>query len=358
MLRSAETDAGPIDVPPDVTVTIEFGDGTVNGTNGCNSYGADVVVGADGALDVGTIEQTLIGCDGARADIERAFMDALAAAERFDLDDDTLTLRSVGSTWLFELGAPDDGGPGPSDPVVLDGQWNVTGLTVEGDAVELLPDWPVTFHIEGDRVGGTAACNSYGGTATVDPSADGRSGGFAVGEMSVTEMACEPASVMDVEQAFLEAIQLVDTFSATAQGLRLTTESSETFVDLVAVAPVPDAELTGTTWVLDTYLSGDAASNLPGMEAAFLEFAAEGTLTGSTGCRRLEGEWQLQGATLSIPILSAIDDPTAGVCAPEHDELDRLVIGVVESGVSVEIEGQRLTLTAPGGDGLSFRADG
>jgi hypothetical protein len=59
-----------------------------------------------------------------------------------------------------------------------------------------------------------------------------------------------------------------------------------------------------------------------------------------------------------VPTLAAIDDPTAGVCSPESEALDGAIIAVVESTMTAEIDGNRLTLTAPGGDGLSFVADG
>ncbi len=127
------------------------------------------------------------------------------------------------------------------------------------------------------------------------------------------------------------------------------------------VEPVVDTALVGVTWVLDTLISGDAASNSAGKDAAFLEFADDGTLIGSTGCRPLEGEWSLDGATIRVPTLSAIDDPAAGACSPESEALDRDIIAVIESDTTGQIDGQvdgsRLTLTAPGGDGLSFTAE-
>ena len=123
-----------------------------------------------------------------------------------------------------------------------------------------------------------------------------------------------------------------------------------------ADAPVPDSEIVGTTWVLDTYIDGDAATNMPMMELATLTLNADGTLDGSTSCRRLEGEWITAGATIQFTSLAAIDDPTAGVCAPESETLDGLIISVLESGVTVEVDGNRLTLMAPGDEGLSYIA--
>lgn len=241
----------------------------------------------------------------------------------------------------------------PSDDAdPLDGDWDVDELTVDGERIEIPGDRRITVSIDGDRIGGVAACNSYGGTLDSDRGDNG--GTFVVGELSWTEMGCEP-EVTALEQSFLHALQIVDSYEV-ADGLHVAAAGAATNFHLVRQPPVPDAELVGTRWVLDTYVTGDAASNMPGMDDAFLEFADDGSLTGSTGCRMLDGEWRLDGNVLQIPTLAAIDDPAAGACSPESDALDRLVVSVVESGVTVEVDGRRLTLTVPGGDGLSFRA--
>ena len=249
--------------------------------------------------------------------------------------------------------ATEDGTDDASDATVQ-GDWVLRSGHLDGEEITLVDDWNVTMSIEGDRIGGTAACNSYGGTVEVgDEFALG--GSFVVGELSWTEMGCEP-EVMELEQRFLAALGRVDSYEL-ADTLSLAETGVGTGLVFDRVEPVDDAELVGATWRLDTLIQGDTASNSPGMDAAFLTFSDDGTLVGSTGCRRLEGEWMLSGATIQIPILSAIDDPTAGVCAPESEALDGDIISVVESGSVVEIDGNRLTLTAPGGDGLSFVAE-
>lgn len=254
--------------------------------------------------------------------------------------------------------ATDDGtGEGTDDgtDATVQGDWILRGGHLDGEEITLVDDWNVTMSIEGDRIGGTAACNSYGGSVAIgDEFALG--GSFVVGELSWTEMGCEP-EVMELEQRFLAALGRVDSYEL-ADTLSLAETGVGTGLRFDRVEPVADTALVGTTWQLDTLIEGDTASNSPGMDAAFLTFSDDGTLVGSTGCRRLEGEWMLSGATIQIPILSAFDDPTAGVCAPESEALDGDIISVVESGSVVEIEGNRLTLTAPGGDGLSFVADG
>jgi heat shock protein HslJ len=236
----------------------------------------------------------------------------------------------------------------------IDGGWVLRSGSLDGEQIELVDGRDVTLNLDGDQIGGTAACNGYGGTVAVgDESESG--GSFVVGELSWTEMGCETA-VMDLEQRFLRALGEVDSYEL-ADTLTLTRTGVGTSLMFERVEPVDDAELVGTTWVLDTLITGDSASNSVGMDAAFLEFSDDGSLAGSTGCRRLEGEWSLDGATIRIPVLSAIDDPTAGVCSPDSDALDGDIVAVIESGMTAAIEGNRLTLTAPGGDGLSFTAE-
>lgn len=250
-----------------------------------------------------------------------------------------------------------DNGDDSGDRESIDGQWVLRSGSLDGEEIELVDGRDVTLDIDGDQIGGTAACNGYGGTLAVgDEFESGDS--FVVGELGWTEMGCEP-EVMELEQRFLRVLGEVDSYEL-ADTLSLARTGVGTSLTFERVVPVADTELVGPTWVLDTLISGDAASNSPGMDAAFLEFSADGTLVGSTGCRRLEGEWSLRGATIRIPVLSAIDDPTAGVCSPESEALDSDIVAVIESGTTVQLDGQieasRLTLTAPGGDGLSFTA--
>ncbi len=285
----------------------------------------------------------------------------------------TLGLLLAGSLVLASACGSDDGGgqadplPGPPDTSAdgstdstsgdgdgsIDGFWLLIRGVLDGEEIVFVDGWDVTMNLDGDQIGGTAACNGYGGSVTLGDEFE-LGGSFEIGELSWTEMGCEPA-VMELEQRYLTALDAVDSYEL-ADTLSLGRTGAGTSLVYERVEPVADAELVGTTWVLDTVITGDAASNSPGMADAFLEFSEDGPLVGSTGCRRLEGEWSIEGATIRIPVLSAIDDPNAGVCAPESAALDGDVIAVVESGAKVEIEGGRLTLTAPGGDGLSFRA--
>lgn len=103
----------------------------------------------------------------------------------------------------------------PVDLVGLEGDWAVDELMVDGERIELDTSWPVTATVEGETISGTAACNRY--TGTIDWSAEAGFGRFVVSDLTWTEKACDSPS-MKVEQAFLDALQIVDSYEA-ADGL-------------------------------------------------------------------------------------------------------------------------------------------
>ena len=240
---------------------------------------------------------------------------------------------------------------GDTSSMSIDGSWILTSGDLAGEPLDLVPGWDLTLTITGDQVSGTAACNGYGGALTVDDRL--ASGGqLRVTDLSWTEMGCA-ADVMRLEQRFLEALQTVDSFEL-ATTLTLGETGAATSLSFDPLAPIPNTEVVGTNWLLDTVIEGDAVSNSPGMSAATLTLNDDRTLTGSTGCRMLEGEWIGAGAEIVFTSFSAIDDPLAGVCAPESEALDGFIIGVLEGGFTVEIDGPRLTLMAQGNEGLSY----
>ncbi len=106
----------------------------------------------------------------------------------------------------------------PSEPgttvdraaVSADGSWVLVAGTLDGEPLDLVDGRDVTLVIDGSEIGGTAACNGYGGSVTLGEESE-FGGSFAVGELAWTEMACEPA-VMELEQRFLAAVQKVDSY--------------------------------------------------------------------------------------------------------------------------------------------------
>ncbi len=251
-----------------------------------------------------------------------------------------LALAACGTEELYPSGAAGDE-TGSSPP--LDGAWVLVAASVDGQTLALNDQYRVTMTIDGSAIGGQAACNSYGGSVSIDD------GAFAVDEISMTEMACEP-SVMEIESTFLSGLARVSAATRSGDTASLTGEGVEFVFDLLP--PVPTAELIGTTWVLDTIIQGDSAtSTAAGAEPARLLLRADGTFVGGTGCRDLSGEYIVSGDTVQFTSFS-----THGECPSEIEWQDGQVITVLEGGFTVEIDGDRLTVTASGGEGLSYRS--
>lgn len=227
----------------------------------------------------------------------------------------------------------------PDAPMDPSGAW----ILVAGP-VAPIAGRDVTVTIDAGEIGGRAACNSYGGEVAWD--ADGT---LDVAALARTEMACEPVAVMELEQALLAALTTADRFAVDGDTLTLTSDGDAwTFT---RQPPVPTAELTGTTWQLDGYLTGDAVSNEPGMDAATLTLHADGTLSGSTNCRRLTGTWVEAGGEIQLSELSA-----HGECDAAAADLDDRIVEVLGDGFTATVDGRRLTLTSRGGVGLTFVA--
>lgn len=235
------------------------------------------------------------------------------------------------------------GTPNPSQPAQGDGlagTWRLTGGTGPDGPIQILPDHRITLVVEGTDAGGRAACNLYGGTLTVN------GGGLRISALSMTEMACdEPA--MSAEAAYLAAIGAVAAWER--QGDRLTLTGPEVELSYELQPPVPDEEIVGTTWVLDSLIQGDAVSSVQG--EALLMLTADGAFMGMTGCRELSGRYVISGDEIDFVDLAAV-----GECGAELQQQDAFVIDVLEGGFSASVDGASLTLTDNAGQGLGYRA--
>ncbi len=235
-------------------------------------------------------------------------------------------------------GDPDDGVPaGTGEPADgdLEGSWTLT------DGVRLVDGWPVTLVLEGDRFFGTSACNSYGGQHQIA----GSSIGF--GEVGATAIGCE-SEVMESEQEYLAALASVESFAL--DGGRLTLRGTGVELVFERATRVETSELVDVTWLLVELVDDDVASSVGGT-GAHLHLASDGTVDAGTGCRSLSGTWQLVGDhQILFPDLAA-----DGSCSAELADQDNYVIGVLGDGFTAQVDGDRLTVTSSGNEGLVFR---
>lgn len=225
----------------------------------------------------------------------------------------------------------------------IEGSWELTSASVDGEEIVLVPSHPVTMTFKGNEVNGTASCNGYGGTFERDGSS------IAFGNLAMTEMACAPPGTMTAEAMFASGLAGVERVEVDG-GLTLSGPGVELVFELLE--PVPDAELTNTVWVLDALILGDAVSSV-GPARATLEFFSDGSVLGDTGCRGFSGQYAINGAEVVVTELAS----DGHQCEPDMIDQDNHVMSVLEGGFRVEIDGPRLTLLASGDEGLTYLAD-
>jgi heat shock protein HslJ len=237
---------------------------------------------------------------------------------------------------------------GPSDPGASGGEvvgdWVLVGGSIDGEDAPVLPDHRITMTITGSQISGSAACNGYGGEIT--RSADG----LHLENLAQTDMACVDPAAMAAEAAYMAA--LVRVREIVRDGDELVARGDGVELRFTGLAPPPMADLVGTTWVLETVLVGDIAASAMG-EPATLELNADGSFTGSTGCRTFSGDWIEQGDQIQAPSLAM--DQTE--CPAELTDQDSDVVSVIGDGFIPTIDGDLLTLMDPGGIGLVYRAE-
>ncbi len=245
-----------------------------------------------------------------------------------------LLLTACGSAGTAPTAPPSATGAGELD---LDGTWQLTA----GTDVPIVDDYPITLTFTGSEVGGTSACNEYGGRVA-------RAGGtFSIGELGGTDMACK-GDVMAAEAAYLAALREVAAIAREGEELVLSGPDAE--LRFSRLAEPPTAELVEHLWVLETLVVGDVATPAMG-ERATLELSTDGTFTGSTGCRTFEGQWLERGNQILATSMAMNEE----ACPPELQQQDGHVVSVVGDGFVPTIEGGLLTLTDPGSIGLVYR---
>jgi heat shock protein HslJ len=118
---------------------------------------------------------------------------------------------------------PSDPGPDPStDTGMVDaiGDWQLEAATIDGQALALLADAPVTMTVAGTRISGRSACNEYGTDLQLTD------GEVRFGEWATTLMLCEDP-LMAIEGAFTQAMPRVRTAERAGETLVLRGEDVE-----------------------------------------------------------------------------------------------------------------------------------
>lgn len=243
-------------------------------------------------------------------------------------------------------GCADDGGNRDvaSEPPDPRGSWHlVSGRDAQG-TFRPLSGRKVTLVWDAEGVGGTSGCNLYGATVSIDREE------VRFGKASGTEMACGP-DVMEVERRYLAAltagVHLQREFDV------LTLSGPDVALEFELGRHVEDSELIGPTWRLESLVDDEAVSSAaPGGELRFLR---SGILEGNSGCRRVHGRFEVRDGRVAIEDFED-DDSERPTCPDVVGAQHGHVLSVLYGGFTAEVEGDRLSLTTPGGLGLELRA--
>ena len=224
----------------------------------------------------------------------------------------------------------------------LDGEWLLQEGTNQGAAVPIVAGSKITLRIDGQQAGGSAACNLYGGTIKVSGSS------ISISALSMTEMACQE-TLMASEAAYLAALPRVMTVARNGSSLVLS--GSQVELRFALVPPVASADLVGTTWILDSLITGEAVSSTVGERVA-LQLSGDGRLSASTGCRDVTGSYTVSDGQVEVTL-----EPYDAIgCAAALGAQDAHILNVLSGAFSIDIDGERLTLMT-GNQGIGYRAD-
>lgn len=225
----------------------------------------------------------------------------------------------------------------------LDGDWVLTSGQGPEGPVDLPDGTRATLRVDGQEWGGQV-CNHYFATAHVDGQE------VTLSAIGATQMGCEQP-LMDAERRYHAALAQVSRWEEAADVLRLTGPDTELVYQ--RAEPVPDADLVGTTWQLESLAHGvgpdGTVSQALGEETLHLD--VDGTFFVRTGCNPGAGTYEVDGEVLRADLRDATDKR----CGQAEEAQEEHVFAVLTGAPTVEVSGDRLVLTTDAG-ALHYRA--
>ena len=203
---------------PETTITASFGeDGTLNGTNGCNRYGAAYQVDGDNiAINLGPT--TMMACPDPVMKQADDYMAALASAVTYQIQGDTLELSDAGGIVVATFTTQPTGLAGTS--------WNVLFYNNgTGGVVSVIIGTELTADFGQDgNLTGSAGCNNYTAAYEADDQ-----GNISIGPAASTFMMCsDPEGIMEQEQEYLTALQSAATYRVEGNTMEMRTAEGST----------------------------------------------------------------------------------------------------------------------------------
>jgi heat shock protein HslJ len=231
----------------------------------------------------------------------------------------------------------------PAGPTLEGSEWLSIAVTEDGADRPLVEGTQIRLNFTDGQLGASAGCNTMGGAYRID-------GGRLLFEgAGMTEMGCDEArhAQDDWLMSFLGSEP-----SIAQEGDKLTLTSGATVIVLEdREVAEPDLPLTGTTWTVDSIITGDAVSSVPDDAVATLVFTDDGQVEVNTGCNSGGGTYDVTDGTLRVSDVIT----TLRACGGAAGQLEAAVMAVLNAKeIDYAIDAGTLTLMADD-QGLGLR---
>jgi len=230
-------------------------------------------------------------------------------------------------------------------------------VTAGGEPRPLVPGTEIRLTFDGDRIGASLGCNQLGGRFSVDGTR------LVVEDLSTTEMGCDPER-HEQDQWFADLLTGRPQLLTSGDEIQINDGHTRVVLRDTEVAE-PDRPLLETTWEVDGFVDGDVAMSVAVDRPGTLQLLDTGVVVGFDGCNELGHgtddagtptdalRYEVDGDQLTfrgdpVSTLVACEGPAA-----EHAERYRAVLA---GTVTWTVDADRLTITAPDGRGVTYRA--
>ncbi|GAB2854768.1 META domain-containing protein [Lentzea nigeriaca] len=203
---------------------------------------------------------------------------------------------------------------------------------VEGTSIEL------SFTDDG-RLIARAGCNMMQGRVSLG---DGK---LSVSDLGSTAMGCPNPDLHKQDEWLSKLLSAGPSWELDGGNLVITGSDAE--IVLGTEAP---AALEGGTWTVDSLVTGDAVSSIPGAVTATVAFM-DGKINVFTGCNSGSASYKVDGRAITFTSLLH----TEKVCGPDQTLVEKALLGALSGQVTYKIDRQTLSLTSAKGDGVRLR---
>ena len=242
---------------------------------------------------------------------------------------------------------PPDPSPGPAgDPAGLAGREFLSVRVMRGDdQIDLVDGTRISVSFAAGQLGIRAGCNIMGGSYAVE------GGTLVTDALAMTEMGCD--------QARHEQDDWISTFFGQRPAIALSGDDLVLTFDDTAMTLLdreiadPDLPLAGTTWLVDSLVTGESVSSVPIAAVSTFRFSDDGRVDIDTGCNLGGGRYEVDEGAGTIRFSDLVF--TRRACSGAGGELEGAVMQVLAEGtLSIDIEARRLELRV-GRIGLGLR---